>query len=108
MSSLVKLVQRLSITSTITKVTKCDTNLTQLRFIHKPHLNVKPKPGFGIAYRRVVHYPEEYTVQPLEVTNLAGRDPVSGKYVLTFFFIVYIYLLLSNNPYIVVVHKRFY
>jgi len=81
MSSLVKLVQRLSITSTITKVTKFDTNLTQLRYIHKPYLNVKPKPGFGIAYRRVVHYPEEYTVKPLEVTNLAGRDPVSGRVV---------------------------
>ncbi|KAF5272295.1 hypothetical protein FQR65_LT04952 [Abscondita terminalis] len=41
----------------------------------------KPKTGFGTAYRRIIHYPEEYTVKPLEVTNLAGRDPVSGRVV---------------------------
>lgn len=41
----------------------------------------KPKPGRGKAYRRIVHYPEEYTVKPLEVTNLAGRDPVTGRMV---------------------------
>lgn len=33
--------------------------------------------------RRIVHYPEDnvYTVRPLEVTNLAGRDPVTGRVV---------------------------
>uniref|UniRef100_A0A0A9WKF0 39S ribosomal protein L2, mitochondrial n=1 Tax=Lygus hesperus TaxID=30085 RepID=A0A0A9WKF0_LYGHE len=41
---------------------------------------------FGVGgkagiYRRKVHYPEEYTIKPLEVTNLAGRDPVSGRVV---------------------------
>lgn len=41
----------------------------------------KPIPGFGISYRRIVHYPEEYTVKPLDVTNLAGRDPISGRLV---------------------------
>lgn len=41
----------------------------------------KPKPGTGQAFRRIVHYPDEYTVRPLEVTNLAGRDPVSGRMV---------------------------
>ncbi|KAB0795804.1 hypothetical protein PPYR_09865 [Photinus pyralis] len=41
----------------------------------------KPKPGFGKSYRRIVHYPEKYTVKPLDVTNLAGRDPVSGRLV---------------------------
>ncbi|KAK5649289.1 hypothetical protein RI129_000318 [Pyrocoelia pectoralis] len=41
----------------------------------------KPTPGYGISYRRVIHYPEKYTVKPLEVTNLAGRDPVSGRLV---------------------------
>lgn len=30
---------------------------------------------------RMVHYPEEYTIKPLEVTNLAGRDPVTGRVV---------------------------
>lgn len=46
----------------------------------KPNI-VKPKPGFGKSYRRIVHFPDEYTVKPLEVTNLAGRDPVSGRVV---------------------------
>ena len=39
-----------------------------------------PKPGNGKAFRRIVHYPEKYTVQPLNVTNLAGRDPVTGNF----------------------------
>lgn len=39
----------------------------------------KPKPGYGISYRRKVHFPDKYTVQPLDVTNLGGRDPVSGR-----------------------------
>ncbi|XP_058834756.1 large ribosomal subunit protein uL2m [Topomyia yanbarensis] len=39
----------------------------------------KPKPGLGKAYRRIVHYPEQYTVEPLHVTNLAGRDPETGR-----------------------------
>lgn len=43
----------------------------------------KPKPGIGIAYRRIIHYPEDgkYTVQPLKTTHLAGRDPVTGRIV---------------------------
>lgn len=40
-----------------------------------------PKPGvLGKSYRRIVHFKDEYTIEPLQVTNLAGRDPVSGKY----------------------------
>lgn len=31
------------------------------------------------AFRRIVHYKDHYTVEPLEVTNLAGRDPNIGK-----------------------------
>lgn len=45
----------------------------------KPNID-KPKPGFGKSYRRIVHFPENYTVKPLEVTNLAGRDPETGKW----------------------------
>ncbi|XP_024936341.1 39S ribosomal protein L2, mitochondrial [Cephus cinctus] len=45
------------------------------------HVEV-PKPGVaGKSYRRIVHFPKEYTVKPLEVTNLAGRDPVTGRVV---------------------------
>ncbi|XP_045775672.1 39S ribosomal protein L2, mitochondrial [Maniola jurtina] len=54
--------------------------VTAVRYASMPK-PVKPKPGFGISYRRTVHFPEEYTVKPLEVTNLAGRDPVSGRLV---------------------------
>lgn len=39
----------------------------------------KPPPGVnGKCFRRIVHYPEKYTVEPLNVTNLGGRDPVTG------------------------------
>ncbi|XP_049801105.1 39S ribosomal protein L2, mitochondrial [Schistocerca nitens] len=45
------------------------------------HLEV-PKPGVkGKSYRRIVHYEEKYTVKPLRVTNLGGRDPVTGRLV---------------------------
>lgn len=41
-----------------------------------------PEPSAGNkAYRRIVHFPKEYTVKPLEVTNLGGRDPVTGRVV---------------------------
>lgn len=52
-------------------------HITTLNFASKPNV-VKPKPGFGKSYRRIVHFPEEYSVKPLEVTNLAGRDPETG------------------------------
>lgn len=39
-----------------------------------------PKPGSGEGqFRRIVHYPEEYTIRPLNNTHLAGRDPISGR-----------------------------
>ncbi|CAH1176996.1 unnamed protein product [Phaedon cochleariae] len=41
----------------------------------------KPQIGHGIAFRRIVHFPENYTVQPLNVTNLGGRDPKTGRMV---------------------------
>lgn len=38
-----------------------------------------PEPGVkGKSYRRIVHFKDKYTVEPLNVTNLAGRDPVTG------------------------------
>lgn len=43
---------------------------------------VKPEPGKSKKqFRRIVHFPEDgkYTVQPLDNTHLAGRDPVSGR-----------------------------
>lgn len=58
-------------------ITRRTIHTTVINFASKPNV-VKPKPGFGKSYRRIVHYPEEYTVKPLEVTNLAGRDPETG------------------------------
>ncbi|XP_054002524.1 39S ribosomal protein L2, mitochondrial [Hylaeus anthracinus] len=49
---------------------------------HQWNLVEVPKPGVkGKSYRRIVHFKDEYTVEPLEVTNLAGRDPVTGRVV---------------------------
>ncbi|CAG7786964.1 unnamed protein product [Allacma fusca] len=39
-----------------------------------------PKPGSGY-YRRTVHYPEKYTLEPIPTTNLGGRDPKTGRVV---------------------------
>ncbi|KAL1506454.1 hypothetical protein ABEB36_005818 [Hypothenemus hampei] len=47
----------------------------------KTHYVEKPVIGHGIAFRRKIHFPEEYTVKPLEVTNLGGRDPKTGRLV---------------------------
>ncbi|XP_043498100.1 39S ribosomal protein L2, mitochondrial [Polistes fuscatus] len=41
-----------------------------------------PEPGTpGTYYKRIVHYKDEYTIEPLKVTNLGGRDPVTGRIV---------------------------
>lgn len=53
--------------------------LQQLR--GKTKVVEKPKPGAGQQFRRTVHFPEKYTVEPLKITHLAGRDPVSGRLV---------------------------
>lgn len=43
------------------------------------HVELPPNSGpHSGKFRRIVHYPDKYTVKPLEVTNLGGRDPVSG------------------------------
>ncbi|KAK4880871.1 hypothetical protein RN001_004190 [Aquatica leii] len=63
------------------KIFECTDVSRFLRYRQYAKYVEKPTPGFGIAYRRIVHYPEEYTVKPLQVTNLAGRDPVSGRVV---------------------------
>ncbi|XP_072938504.1 large ribosomal subunit protein uL2m [Epargyreus clarus] len=69
-----------SLTITPTLISRRAICTSVVNFASKPSV-VKPKPGFGKSYRRIVHFPEEYTVKPLEVTNLAGRDPVTGRVV---------------------------
>lgn len=36
-----------------------------------------------VSFNSKVHYPEDrkYTIKPLPVTHLAGRDPVTGRVV---------------------------
>lgn len=74
MASLARVFQNLCINQI-----KTPKLVTSVRFRHVPVK--KPPIGNGISYRRIVHYPEKYTVKPLEVTNLGGRDPVSGRMV---------------------------
>lgn len=62
----------------LTEIKSASKLLTVVRF--RKYVE-KPEIGNGKAYRRIIHYPEEYTVKPLEVTNLGGRDPVSGRLV---------------------------
>ncbi|CAH0399430.1 unnamed protein product [Chilo suppressalis] len=73
-----RLFSNLTLTSTL--ICRQRIHASAINFASKPNI-IKPKPGFGKAYRRIVHFPEEYTVKPLEVTNLAGRDPVTGRVV---------------------------
>lgn len=52
---------------------------TEVRDYGRDIMKDLPEPGKGRNFRRIIHFPEEYTVEPLKVTNLAGRDPVSGR-----------------------------
>lgn len=66
----------------ILTLSSLDTTSKNVVFIRQIYHHVeKPLPGTGTSYRRIVHYPEKYTVKPLNVTNLGGRDPVSGRLV---------------------------
>ncbi|RZB41018.1 39S ribosomal protein L2, mitochondrial [Asbolus verrucosus] len=73
MTSLAKALQKLSITQS----KNAPIFLCSVRQRHVP----VPKPviGNGKSYRRIVHFTEKYTVKPLEVTNLGGRDPETGR-----------------------------
>lgn len=99
MSGLVRLFQTLRLAGTATTSPAATTSAVRqhLQLLQPPassaitshHSSVrtiyrhveKPKPGQGQAFRRIVHYPDEYTVRPLDVTNLAGRDPKTGRLV---------------------------
>jgi len=53
-------------------------NCSQIFIRHKYKDITVPKPGKGNYFRRVVHYPDKYTIKPVPTTNLAGRDPLTG------------------------------
>ena len=57
----------------------------------------KPEPGHLKCYRRIVHYPEKYTVEPLQVTNLAGRDPVTGIAIFLWFYMIVVRICSCKN-----------
>lgn len=84
MISLIKQLNRISLTGCNTAA---NTILKPCTIFNSPAVRTiykfieKPNPGDGKAFRRIIHYPAEYTVKPLEVTNLAGRDPVTGRVV---------------------------
>lgn len=63
-----------------------------VRFRYNEKNYMVPKPGSGY-FRRKVHYPEEYTLKPIPYTNLAGRDPVTGK---TLFYQIFSCTILIN------------
>ncbi|XP_066248819.1 large ribosomal subunit protein uL2m [Euwallacea similis] len=69
----IKVLQRLAIFD-VFNVQKNSVR-TKMKFVDKPQI------GHGIAFRRKVHFTEKYTIKPLEVTNLAGRDPETGRLV---------------------------
>ncbi|XP_052892962.1 39S ribosomal protein L2, mitochondrial [Anopheles moucheti] len=79
MATLARLFNRLSLSS-VPKNIRC-TTVRSISLESLETLLNKPKPGGGKSYRRIVHYPEEYTIEPLRVTNLAGRDPATGRLV---------------------------
>uniref|UniRef100_A0A2A4K5E4 Uncharacterized protein n=1 Tax=Heliothis virescens TaxID=7102 RepID=A0A2A4K5E4_HELVI len=67
-----------SLAITPSLISRRSIHVAAVNFASKPPID-KPKPGLGKSYRRIVHFPEEYTVKPLDVTNLAGRDPETGR-----------------------------
>lgn len=82
MNNLTRLLANCALNATrcqVTNNTACATSIMQVR--GKCKIVEKPKPGAGQQFRRVVHYPKEYTVEPLKITHLAGRDPVTGRLV---------------------------
>ena len=52
--------------------------LSQVSRRYKWKLVQLPEVGTGKAFRRIVHFKDDYTVKPLKITNRAGRDPITG------------------------------
>lgn len=71
-----------SLTKTLHRLVIVDlTNLQKISVRCKTKYVETPVIGHGVSFRRKVHFPEEYTVKPLEVTHLGGRDPNTGRMV---------------------------
>ncbi|GJQ68897.1 mRpL2 [Trypoxylus dichotomus] len=74
MTPLTRALQKLSLTE-IQAIPRFLVSVRTKKWVEKPEI------GYGVSYRRIIHYPEEYTIKPLDVTNLGGRDPVTGRLV---------------------------
>lgn len=65
----------------------CGSCITQVRFAQKKFPSLydqlsKPRPVAGtpgVCLKRIVYYEDDYTVKPLKVKGLGGRDPVTGR-----------------------------
>lgn len=71
MATLARLLQKLCLTEKVGP--NVSVAVRYLKYVEKPEI------GKGISFRRIIHYPKDYTVKPLDVTNLAGRDPATGR-----------------------------
>lgn len=74
MANLTRAIQKLTLFESI-KVQKVTSTCVRslVKYFNRPVI------GHGKSFRRIVHFPENYTVKPLEVTNLGGRDPNTGR-----------------------------
>jgi len=88
MSLLSRLITQFSISKCVLDASKnlSEVQIQATRSLFKRGIYVdllvkKPKIGIGKSFRRIIHFPDKYTVEPLNTTNLAGRDPVTGKVV---------------------------
>ena len=77
MVSLIRSIQNLRIINQKPLLSLASININVNRNVIK--FVDKPQPGQGKSYRRIVHYPEKYTIEPLKTTHLAGRDLVTGR-----------------------------
>lgn len=79
MNSLCRLTARLRVGAILTTpIASAPCLKPNIREAHWPAGNTN-KPGRQCLWR-IIHYPEKYTVEPLRVTNLAGRDPKTGNF----------------------------
>ncbi|XP_068209923.1 large ribosomal subunit protein uL2m-like [Palaemon carinicauda] len=64
----------------VARIAASTTFLQDVRFYNVYQID-RPKPGTKRNLKFLVHYPEdkEYTVKPLKMTKLAGRDPDTGR-----------------------------
>ncbi|EEB19770.1 50S ribosomal protein L2, putative [Pediculus humanus corporis] len=80
MFSLVKVFNKINLNCLDLHLCTAQSGLIFVRGLKEKRVFVeKPKPGNGQQFRIKVHFPSEYTIEPLDVTHLGGRDPVTGR-----------------------------